>query len=194
MRKSRSGSKRAFFPKISRSGWKRTLVPRRLCTSPTSLSLVVRRPRDEGLAVELAVARDLDLEPLRQRVHHRDADAVQAAGGLVDLGIELSARMQRRHDDFERRLVAEFRMRIDRNAAAVVGDRQRRRPRRAPPRSSWHGRRPPRPWNCRSPRRRGDASPSRRCRRYTCPAAGAPAPGPPAPRCRRRCSSGRRKA
>ena len=97
-------------------------MPRRLCVSPASFSLLVRLAAHEGLAIELAVARDLDLELIRQRVHHRDADAVQAAGGLVDLGIEFSAGVQRRHDHFERRLVAEFRMRVDRNAAAVVGD------------------------------------------------------------------------
>ena len=47
---------------------------------------------------------------------------MQAAGGLVDLGIELTAGMQRRHDDFERRLVLELGVRIDRNAATVIGD------------------------------------------------------------------------
>ena len=73
------------------------------------------------LPVELAAARDLDFELLRQRVHHRHADAVQAARGLVDLGVELAARMQHAHDHFERRFLREFRVRIDRNAAAVVG-------------------------------------------------------------------------
>ncbi len=47
---------------------------------------------------------------------------MQAARGLVDLGVELAAGMQRAHDDFERGFVREFRMRIDRDAAAVVGD------------------------------------------------------------------------
>ena len=45
---------------------------------------------------------------------------MQAARGLIGLGVELSAGMQRRHDDFERRLAGEFRVRIDRDAAAVV--------------------------------------------------------------------------
>ncbi len=72
--------------------------------------------------IELLAARDLDLHPLGQRVRHRDADAVQAARGLVDLGIEFAARVQRAHDHFERGLVLEFRVRIDRDAAAVVGD------------------------------------------------------------------------
>ena len=39
--------------------------------------------------------------------------------------------------------------------------------------------------NCRSPRRTGDAGPSRRCRRRTCRAGAARARGLPAPRCRR---------
>ena len=72
--------------------------------------------------VELLAARDLDFHALGQRVRHRDADAVQTARGLVDLGVEFAAGMQRAHDHFQRRLVLEFRMRIDRNAAAVVGD------------------------------------------------------------------------
>ena len=135
-----------------------------------------------GLTVELAATRDLDLHALRQRVRNRYADAMQAAGGAVDLRVEFAARVQRGHDHFERGLVLELRMRVDRDAAAVVGhgdeavgfeldlDEMRR------------GRRAPRPWRCRSPRRTGDAAPSRRCRRYTCRAAGAPARAPPAPR------------
>ena len=78
----------------------------------------------ETLAVKLAAARDLDLQMVRQRIDHRNADAVQAARGLIDLGVEFAARMQRRHDDFERRFLLEFRMRIDRDAAAIVGDGQ----------------------------------------------------------------------
>ncbi|MEY9475271.1 hypothetical protein ABH992_007670 [Bradyrhizobium yuanmingense] len=78
----------------------------------------------EGHAVELLAARDLDFETRGEGVHHGDADAVQTARGLVDLAVELAARMQRAHDDFERRLLREFRMRIDGDAAAVVGDGQ----------------------------------------------------------------------
>jgi hypothetical protein len=85
----------------------------------------LRQAAREGLAIEHLAARDLDLEPVGQRIDHGDADAVQAARGLVGLGVELSAGMQRRHDDFERRLAREFRMRIDRDAAAVIGDGDR---------------------------------------------------------------------
>ena len=67
-------------------------------------------------------------------VDDRDADAMQAAGGLVDLGIEFAAGVQRAHDDFERGLLREFRMRIDRDAAAIVADRSESRRRSARPR------------------------------------------------------------
>ncbi len=76
----------------------------------------------ERLAVERLVARHLDLQQVGECVHHRDADAVQAARGLVDLRVELTAGVQRGHDDLERRLAGEFRVRVDRDAAAVVGD------------------------------------------------------------------------
>ena len=82
----------------------------------------LRNAARKTLAVELAAARHLDLEVIGQRVDHRNADAVQAARGLIDLGVEFAARMQRRHDDFERRLVLEFRVRVDRDAAAIVDD------------------------------------------------------------------------
>ena len=72
--------------------------------------------------IEFLAARHFNFHPLRQRVCHRDADAVQATRGLVDLGIEFAAGVQRAHDHFERRLVLEFRVRIDRDAAAIVGD------------------------------------------------------------------------
>ncbi len=86
------------------------------------LQLALRLAALEHHLVELLAARDLDLHAVGQRVGDRDADAVQAARGVVDLGVELAAGVQRAHDHFERRLVLEFRMRIDRDAAAVVGD------------------------------------------------------------------------
>ena len=54
----------------------------------------------EAHLVDIAVAADLQLQPGGQRVHHRDADAVQAARDLVGVLVELSAGMQLRHDDF----------------------------------------------------------------------------------------------
>ena len=41
-----------------------------------------------------AVAPDAHLHPFRQRVHHRGADAVQAAGDLVGVLVELAAGVQ----------------------------------------------------------------------------------------------------
>ena len=86
------------------------------------LQLALRLAAFERHAIELLAARDLDLQPVGEGVDHRHADAVQAAGGLVDLGVELAAGVQRAHDHFQRRLVLELGMRIDRHAAAVIGD------------------------------------------------------------------------
>ena len=77
----------------------------------------------EHHAVERLLARDLHLHALRQCVGDRNTDAVQAAGGPVHFRIELAARVQGAHDHFERGLVLELRVRIDGNAAAVVGHR-----------------------------------------------------------------------
>jgi hypothetical protein len=87
------------------------------------LQLPLRRAALVVLHEELLVARDLDDEIVGERVHHREADAVQPARGLVDLAAELAARMQRGEDDFQRRLVLVLGMRVDRDAAAVVADR-----------------------------------------------------------------------
>jgi len=63
------------------------------------------RQRGKRLAVAelhemlLAVAPDGELEPRRQRIHHRDADAVQAARDLVGILVELTAGMELGHDD-----------------------------------------------------------------------------------------------
>ncbi len=72
--------------------------------------------------VERLLARDFHFHAFGQRVGDRDADAVQAAGSLVDFGIEFAAGVQRAHDHFQRRLALEFGVGVDRNAAAVVGD------------------------------------------------------------------------
>src|SRR5258708_29358432 len=69
------------------------------------------------LPIELAAARDLDFEALGEGIDHRDADAMQAAGRLVDLGVKLAARMERAHDDFERRFLGKFR--IDRKSTRL---------------------------------------------------------------------------
>ena len=121
MRNSRAGLNAAPLPKILGSGVKRTLGAAPVLDRAEALQRAVGRAARIALAIELLPARDLDLHRLRQRVRDRDADAVQAAARLIDLGVEFSARMQRGHDDFERGLLLEFRMRVDRDAAAVVG-------------------------------------------------------------------------
>ena len=50
------------------------------------------------------------------------ADAMEAAGGFINLRVELAAGVQRGHDHLKRRLVLEFGVRIDGNAAAVIRD------------------------------------------------------------------------
>ena len=52
--------------------------------------------------VDAAVALDLDHEALGEGVHHRDANAVQAAGHLVGVVVELAAGVEDGEDDLER--------------------------------------------------------------------------------------------
>ncbi len=83
-----------------------------------------RERTDRVAVVELhevlfAVAPDRELEPGRERVHHRDADAVQATGHLVGVLIEFSAGVQLGHDDLGRRDTFAL-MDVGRDAAAVV--------------------------------------------------------------------------
>ena len=67
------------------------------------------------------VAPDRQLQHGRQRVDHRDADAVQAAGHLVGVLVEFPAGVQLGHDDLGRR---DLLLLVDagRHAATVVGD------------------------------------------------------------------------
>ena len=78
----------------------------------------------ERLAIERLTAGDLDFELLGQRIHHRHADAMEPAGGLIGAAVEFAAGVQHRHDDFEGRLLGKFRVRVDRHAAAVVDHAQ----------------------------------------------------------------------
>ena len=69
-------------------------------TGPLALALLVVLPPD------LAVAVDLGLEPLREGVDDRHADAVQAAGDLVRVVVELAAGVDLGQDDLQRALAA----------------------------------------------------------------------------------------
>ncbi len=62
------------------------------------------------------------LEPFGQRVDDRGTDAVQAAGDLIAVAAEFTARMQYGQNDFQCRN-AHLRMDADRNAASVVAHR-----------------------------------------------------------------------
>ncbi|MNM90102.1 hypothetical protein D3C81_1023500 [compost metagenome] len=89
---------------------------------------VLYRALGELDQVDLAVAAHGQAQPLGQRVHARHAHAVQAAGYLVAVLVELAARMQLGHGDFRRaalRLVLVVELHRGRNATAVVDDRDR---------------------------------------------------------------------
>ena len=58
------------------------------------------------LVIDVAVAADFDLAPFGEEIHHGDADAVQAAGGLVGALAELAAELEHGHHAFERGDVA----------------------------------------------------------------------------------------
>ena len=69
-----------------------------------------------------AVPVDLDVEPGGEGVDHRAADAVQTTGGVVGAGTELAARVQLGEHDLDPG-EAGARLLVDRDAPAVVGDR-----------------------------------------------------------------------
>ena len=87
-----------------------------------------RRGRHSALLValgpHLAPAANLDIEPLAERVHNRNADAVQAARDLVRRVLELAPGVEHGQHDFRRRL-AGLLVRVDRDPAAVVADGDR---------------------------------------------------------------------
>ena len=68
------------------------------------------------------IARDFNGHFGRKRVDDRRADTVQTARYRIRFSAELAARMKRCHNDFQRRFVGIFRMRVDGDAATVVLD------------------------------------------------------------------------
>ena len=76
------------------------------------------------LEPDLSVTVDLRLQPLAQRVDHRNADAVQTARDFVGVLVELAAGVQHGHDDFQCRPLLLL-VHVGRNAAAVVRHRHR---------------------------------------------------------------------
>ena len=74
-----------------------------------------------GLLPDLAVAPDLQLQPIGKRVHDGNAHAVQAAGNFVGVAVEFSAGVQHGHDHFGGGLFLRG-VHVHGNAAAVVDD------------------------------------------------------------------------
>ena len=72
--------------------------------------------------MQLAVAGDLDDHGIRQGVHHRSAHTVETARGLIGLARKLAARVEGAEDDLQSGFVGELGVRINRDAAPVVGD------------------------------------------------------------------------
>ena len=113
--------------KMSASGRNVTVVPvARPCGSCSPLiELACGRPARVLLREHVAVAADLDAQPLGERVDDRDADAVQAARDLVAAAVaELAAGVQHGQHDLDRRAPLLLHDR-DRDAAAVVDDGDR---------------------------------------------------------------------
>ena len=74
------------------------------------------------LAVKLLVARNLNHQFGGKRVHHRNANTMQAARSRIGFVGKLTAGMERRHDDFKGTLFGVFGVRVDWNAAAIIGN------------------------------------------------------------------------
>ena len=74
--------------------------------------------------VFLAFAPDAQFQPIGQRVHNRNAHAVETAGYLVRVAVELTTRVQLGHDDLGGGN-AFFLVDADGNTAPVVTDRNR---------------------------------------------------------------------
>jgi hypothetical protein len=74
--------------------------------------------------IDFAFAVDRDLDPLRQGVRHRGADAVKTSARLIDLAIEFAARMEGGVNQLDGRNMG-LRMDIDRDAPAFIFDLNR---------------------------------------------------------------------
>ena len=101
-----------------RSALRATLLHRRGADDDQGCHHVAVAELDEVL---LVVAPDAQFQRHGQRVDDGDTDAMQAAGNLVGILVELTAGMQLGHDDLRRRN-ALFGMDVGRDTAPVVGD------------------------------------------------------------------------
>ena len=108
--------------KIVASGQNVMVVPRFFDAAVLRELVLGLAALGEVLLPLAAVAVDLEVEAARQRVHHRHADAVEAAGDLVALAAELPARVQHGQHDLGRRLALVLGVVVDGHAASVVDD------------------------------------------------------------------------
>ena len=74
--------------------------------------------------MHLAIAPNLQLEPFGQRIDDGHADAVQTAGDLVAVLVELSAGVQHGHRELHARHLLRW-VNVDGDAASIVVDRHR---------------------------------------------------------------------
>ena len=71
--------------------------------------------------VDVPFLRDLNFQPLGQRIDHARAHAMQTAGDFISPAAEFAARVQHRVDDFQRGPTG-LCLNVDRDAASVVLD------------------------------------------------------------------------
>ena len=116
----RSNLNSVVIVKIVGSGMKVISVPVSFCFDfADDVELLRGLPALECHVIDLAVARNLDLEPIGKRVDAFRADTVQTTGIFIGALAEFAAGVQIRQHQLDRRHL-EFRMHVDRNAAAVV--------------------------------------------------------------------------
>ncbi len=92
------------------------------------LQPAIGRAMGEGNEMFLAIAENRQLEPDRQGVDHRHADAMEPARHLVGILVEFAAGVELGHDDFGSRALGVLVVVVldgGGNAAAIVGDRAR---------------------------------------------------------------------
>ena len=118
-RSSRSSRRRLEDRRVGPEGDRRAGLAGRLALVAAGRGLASRR----SAAVQTLPSRLISTSSsVDSALTTRDADAVQTAGDGVGLAVELAARVQRGHDHLDGGPLLD-RVHVDRDAAAVVGDR-----------------------------------------------------------------------
>ena len=117
-----SGYEKSTSSKTTASGrkWIVVLPVSLVSAAPATSTSPSGTPRSNSCRYSLPSRRTSATSQLRERVHDRDPDAVEAARDLVAVAAELAARVQLRQHDRHRREVLVLDQ-VD-DAAAVVGD------------------------------------------------------------------------